>query len=118
MTPLEAAEEMRRLSDLLDRGLSALREQAHAYAAAENAYRKFKAACWLDAPDGTVPERQAWVDGQCADLRRERDLAEGMRQAALEAVRSRRAQISAWQTLLNADRAELELVRFGPEVSP
>ena len=102
------------MSELLDKGLSALREQAHAYAATENAYRKFKAACWLDAPDGTVPERQAWVDGQCADQRRERDLAEGMRQAALEAVRSRRAQISAWQTLLNADREEAAFARTGP----
>jgi hypothetical protein len=40
-----------------------------------------------------------------------------MRQAALEAVRSRRAQVSMTQTLLNADREEMAFSRTGPEAA-
>lgn len=55
---------------------------------------------------------------ELADARRVRDLAEGMRQAGLEAVRSRRAQISALQSLLSADRSEMEIARTGPVMQP
>lgn len=115
-------EELERLSRLLDAGLAALRDQAHEYADAEQEYREAKARAWVEVrgalPDGTVPERDAWVGGVTAVQRRRRDLADGMRQAALEAVRSRRGQISAMQTLANVDRAELELARTGPEMTP
>jgi hypothetical protein len=113
----DVAEDMRRYSRLIDQGLAALRDQTHAYAEAEREYRKAKAQTWLVAPEGTVPERTAWVEGQTADLRYARDLADGMRQAALEAVRSRRAQVSMTQTLLNADREEMAFSRTGPEAA-
>lgn len=74
----------------------------------ENAYREGKAKAWVEAPEGTVPEREAWLNGVTAHLRQQRDLADGRRQAALEAVRSRGAQLSACQTLPNAHRAEAE----------
>ena len=115
MTLPNTAEEMARLSRLLDQGLSALRDQARELAEAEQEYRKAKATAWLTAPEGTVPERDAWVNGKTADQRHRRDLAEGMRQAALEAVRSRRTQVSALQSLLSAERAEMEFARTGPE---
>lgn len=111
---------MRRLSDLLDKGLEALRSYAREYAAAEAAYRKSKAEHWITTPrirDGekiTVFDRQAQVDAATADLRMVRDLAQDMRQAALEAVRSRRAQLSALQSLLAAERAEAEFARTAP----
>jgi hypothetical protein len=105
---------MSRLSRLLDRGLDALRDSARDYADAEQEYRKAKAQAWVSVPEGTVPERQAKVDAATAGLRHARDLADGMRQAALEAVRSRRAQISALQSLLNAHRAEAEFARTAP----
>jgi hypothetical protein len=112
---LEATEEARRLSGLIDSGLSALRQQARALAAAEQEYRKAVAKAWLGAPEGTAGAREAWVQGECADLRHARDLADGMRQAPLEAVRSRRTQVSALQSLLAAHREEAGLARFGPE---
>lgn len=110
----DAEAEMHRLSGLLDAGLKALREQATSFAEAEAAYRKAKATAWLSAPPGTVPEREAHVNANCADLRKDRDLADGMRQAALESVRSRRAQISALQSLLAAERSEMEMAGKGP----
>ena len=118
MTPLpELADEMSRLSRLLDQGLAALRDQARELAEAEQEYRQAKATAWITAPEGTVPEREAWVNGHVAEQRYRRDLAEGMRQAALEAVRSRRTQVSALQSLLAAERAEAEFAARGPEVA-
>jgi hypothetical protein len=107
----EVADEMRRLSRLLDQGLAALRDQSRELAEAEREYRRAKALAWVEAPAGTVPEREAWVNGHTAELRYARDLADGVRQAALEAVRSRRTQVSALQTLLNADREEMAFSR-------
>lgn len=115
MTLNEYAAEFHRLSDLLEGGLTALRHAASAYANAEAAYRREKAAAWATAPGGTVPEREAWVNGETAASRRERDLHDTMRQVALEAVRSRRAQISALQSLLAGHRAEAEFARTGPD---
>lgn len=111
----DTAEEMRRLSLLLDQGLTFLREQGREFAEAEAEYRKAKALAWLHAPAGTVPEREAFVNGATANDRKRRDLADVMRQAALESVRSRRGQISALQSLLAADRAEAEFAKTAPE---
>lgn len=120
-SPLEAAEEVERLSRLLANGIAELRKQSELLAEAESEYRKGKAIAWLSCPkyrsDGDkvqAAEREAWVDGETADLRKARDLAEGLRQAALEAVRSRRTQLSALQSLMAANRAEAEFARTGP----
>lgn len=102
--------EARRLSELLDRGLNALRQSASEWAEAEHEYRQAKAQGWL-AAKGTVNERESMIEIRAGDLRRRRDIAEGMRMAALEAVRSRRAQLSALQSILAAHRAEAEYDR-------
>ena len=123
----DAAAEIRRLSALADKGVPALREAADEAANAEHAYRRTKARCWAESATLTHPEtgkpetagaREAWVDGQCADARMGRDIAEGMRQAALEALRTRRQQLSALQSLLAADRAEAQIAAYHPEVTP
>lgn len=129
MTPTEAVEEVRRLSGLIDGAVRSLRTEAVALADAEHAYRQAKAEAWVRCPtdpDGTKAadrawtsaRREAWVDAETADLRRVRDIAEGTRQAALEAVRARRAQLSAVQSLLAAERAEAEFARTGPREAP
>lgn len=112
MTPAEAGAEMRRLSDLLDSGLRMLREQAKEYAEAEDAYRMAAATVYLTT-EGTVAERKARTDLATSKERQRAHLADGMRSAATEAVRARRAQISALQSLLNAHRAEAEFARTG-----
>lgn len=117
----DATKELRRLSRLLDDGLAALRSYAQEYADAEMNYREAQAKAWLVAPrliggtKITTGEREAWVNGETRAQRRTRDYADDMRKAALEAVRSRRGQISAWQSLLAAERAEMEMSRYGPE---
>ena len=100
-----------RLSQLLDKGLAALREAGVAYAEAEHQYRSAKAMAYLETESGTVAEREANVYAIMGEHRRTRDLADGQKVAALEAVRSRRAQLSALQTLIAAHRAEVELAR-------
>ena len=109
----EVSAEMRRLSRLIDQGLAALRDQSRELADAESEYRQAKAAAWLTV-EGTVSEREAAVNGKTAGERHRRDLADGMRRAALEAVRSRRTQVSALQSLLAADREEAAFARTGP----
>ncbi len=120
MNVSEAMQEAGRLSRLIDAGIEALRDQSVKLATAENEYRKGKAQAWVRCPrdegtkkDWTAGRREAWVDAETADLRYQRDVAEGMRQAALEAVRARRTQVSVLQSLLNADRAEAEFARTG-----
>ena len=100
-----------RLSQLLDKGIVALRDAAVAYAEAEHEYRERNAMAYLDTESGTVAEREAHVYALVGDFRRRRDLADGQKLATLEAVRSRRAQISAIQSVLAAHRAEAELAR-------
>lgn len=111
----DIAREMRRLSGVLNDELAELRSQAQKKAEAEHAYRKAVALAWLDAPEGTVPEREAHVNAECADLRFDRDLAEGSERAALEGVRNARQQLSAVQSWLAAHRAEAEFVRTGQD---
>lgn len=118
------AEEMVRLSRLVDKGVEALAGQVRAYAQAERDYRLAKAQAWVEAPRDhddrriTVPEREAWVNARTADERHLRDVAEGLKQTALEAVRSRRQQLSSWQSLLAAEREEMTFAKYGPETTP
>ena len=100
-----------RLSQLLDRGVLALRDAGVTFAEAEHRYREAKAMAYLETESGTVAEREAHVYALVGNHRRTRDLASGEKLAALEAVRSRRAQLSALQTIISAHRAEVELAR-------
>lgn len=109
----EAIETVRVLSRQLDAGLDVLRSAPQDVAEAERQYRKAKAIAWVKV-EGTAAERGALVDAETADLRYARDVAEGMRRAALESVRARSTQISMWQTLLNAHKAEADFDRTGP----
>lgn len=122
------AVEFARLSRNLDKGLAAMRTAAIELANAENTYRKQKAEAWVTCPNDaatvragerewTAARREAWVNAHTADARQARDLAEGNRLAALEAVRSRRTQISALQTLLNAHQEEAKFSRTAPEMA-
>lgn len=106
----ELTGEARRLSDLLDKGVSALRQAAIDYAKAEHEYRHEHALAYLQT-EGTVAEREAQTYALVGELRRDRDIADGVRSAALEAVRARRTQLSALQSLLAAHRSETELAR-------
>ena len=114
MTPNEMGKEMIRLSHQIDLGVDSLRSYSEQAAEAEAEYRKAKAQAWVSVPtDLLAAHRQAEVDARTADLRRSRDMAENMRRASIEAIRSRQAQLSALQSLMSAHRAEAEFVRTG-----
>lgn len=113
----EMAEEMRRLTRLLDSGLEVYREAPESEASKERDYRKLRARRWVDA-EGTAKQKEDWVDGETADARYERDVAKGLVLVARESVRSRQAQLSALQTLVNAHRAEAEFSRTAPREGP
>lgn len=103
---LDAADKLRdSLADLEGRSVK--------YAQAERAYRFGRSTAYL-ATSGTVGEREARVDQSVSDLRYERDLAEGLKVSALEAVRSNRGVLSAVQTLANLYREEASFDRTGP----
>lgn len=103
-------QESERLSALIDSGIRTLVDASVEMAHAEHANRKAVARAWESAPKGTVPQREAWVESETADEQLALDLAESKRYNALEAVRSRRAQLSALQSIMAAHRAEAELV--------
>jgi hypothetical protein len=106
----DAELEMTRLNSLIDKGITEMVHQAQEYAVAEDEYRCARATVYL-ASEGTVGERTSRVDLATSQERQRAHLAEGVKQAAVEAVRSRRAQLSAYQTLLNSHQAEANLVR-------
>lgn len=110
----EMTEEMLRLSRLIDDGVAMLVRSAREYATAEDEYRLARATAFL-AAGGSVGERNATADQKTSKERRAAHLAEGMKQAALEAIRARRAQLSALQSLLASHRAEAEFARTGFE---
>lgn len=116
--------EVFRLSDLLDKDITELRRMVVEAANRESEYRRVKAQKWVEAPVGatrgewTAAQRESWVNAETGDLRAARDIADGLRQAALEATRNHRAQLSAMQSWLNADRAELEFARTSPRLEP
>lgn len=105
--------EVQRLSRLIDQGCQALRTAGAELAQAEHDYRLARAMAWPKT-EGTAREREDQVNALTAPDRLRRDLAESTRAAALEALRSRRQQLSAVQTLANADREEAAFVRTGP----
>jgi hypothetical protein len=104
---LEAADRLRgSLADLETRSVN--------YAKAERSYRLAKSTAYL-ATTGTVGEREAHAESAINELRYQRDLADGLRTSALEAVRSNRGVLSAVQTLANLYREEASFDRTGPE---
>ena len=117
LTSTELQSEMVRLSRQLDKGVEYLTTAAQDFAEADAAYKKVHAQAFLQA-NGSVPARTATADLAASKERFGVKLADGMRQAALEAVRSRRQQISALQSLAGAMRAEMGMAGKGPEMTP
>lgn len=109
-------DEARRLSSLIDNGVKALTAAASDLAEAEHAYRLARAEAWHKT-QGTAKQREDDVNAITAAERRVRDLAEAGRMSALEALRSRRQQLSAVQSIAAAWRSEAEHARYGPEAA-
>lgn len=107
-----------RLSQLLDDALAFFRNQVEEAASLEHDYRKARSEAWQMAPDGRAREEEDWVKASTAGARERRDVAEGMKRAAVEAIRSRRQQISLVQSAMSARKSETEFAATGPERTP
>lgn len=118
MTPQELVAELIRLPRSLDDALAYLRKMAQEWATAEDAYRLARAKAILNADGDTVSQREAQADIATSEERVRAHYADAMHKAAREAVRSRQAQLSAFQTVARVMEAEIELAKYGPDVSP
>lgn len=104
-----------------------LEERSRTYADAERKYRHAKAVAYLRSHGANITEREsnaelmtiaATHEGEALtlnDIRHQRDLADGLRTSALEAVRSYRGVVSALQSLASLEKSEAELARYGPQ---
>jgi hypothetical protein len=106
--PDDLQNELRRLCLHLETAQGQLKTASLYYAKKESAYRKAKALAYLSV-DGTVEARKAKVDEKCGDERQTAYLARAAREAALENVKSIRAQLSALQSIAASVRSEMEL---------
>lgn len=113
VTLVEIEQEIMRFSRLLDAGLAKLRDTAKEYAAADVAYKRKYSESFLKADGAGIQREQVAASESLAEREAVKHL-EGLNVAALEAVRSRRTQISALMTLLAAHKAEAEFSRVGP----
>lgn len=104
----------------LSKANNELRTCAEELARADHAYRQAKAKSYLNAVTSgekmTVDHIKAIVDRQCEAEMLACRLAEAMREAALERVRSLRTEISAMQSIAGAYREEAAAVRYGQAI--
>lgn len=114
MTITELHEELWNRIQQLDQALAFLRKVSGEWSEADTAYRKKKAEVFLTSK-GTDGQRKMRAEAECAELMEDAHTKDGLKQAALEAVRSRRSQISAIQSLVGGYRAEAEFARTGPD---
>lgn len=112
----QVAESIRNYCVLLDDALAYGRRAAQEHADSDDDYRVAHAQATIRAKDGGATDAlaKAHADVATEGVRRRARLAESMDKLALEAIRSRRTQVSAQQTLLNAEEAEVAFSRTGP----
>lgn len=102
----------------LDEALAELRAQAASFANAEREYRRSWAVALLSTDGRNADERAAraeqhrFATGDLSDIRYQRDLAEGLKGAASQAVKAKTQVISAIQSLSAAMREELHFAKY------
>jgi len=107
---------VRHYQALLDDALGYAKRAAEEHSTADDEYRVKHAKAFLEAKDGGATDAQAKATADVATegIRQRARLAESMDKLAIEAVRSRRTQISAEQSLLGSHREEAAYGRMGP----
>lgn len=109
ISPADIVRELLKLSLALDQAHSDLVAASHDAAAKDALYRKTKATAYVRTVAKTVGEREAHVDLLCGDERHAAHLADSLKTAALERVRSIRQQMNCLQSVSNAVRSEYEV---------
>ena len=98
---------------MIEQAADASRQSGRAAAVAQHQYRAAKAGAY-QMSSGTIKDRESATDLICEDQRLRAYLADADANADKQLLMSLRAQLSAFQTIINADRAELDLVKFNP----
>ena len=106
---------MMEFSNRLDKAQRELQTSLNDEAEKEYAYRLARSVAWTRAGEGTAAQKEARVDAECAEARRDRDKATGAAKSALEMVRNCRQQLSMLQSAGNSLREEAALARVGVE---
>lgn len=113
-TPGQLVQLMLKASRDLDAAQDYLYASTRAHSDAERRYRQARSNAYL-ATSGTVGEREASVTKTVDAEFYAAHLAEGLSKASLEAVRSRRTQLSVLQSIASAVKEEAALARTGPD---
>jgi uncharacterized NAD(P)/FAD-binding protein YdhS len=100
------------MSTALTKAIGELREASIDWAKKDNEMRKAKAKAFLQATGKNKEEREAKADAYWEKERLAANIAEGEKNTAAEHVRSLRAQMSAYQSLVYANRAESESITY------
>ena len=106
----------------LDAALLELRDQSQKFADAERNYRRAKSEALLQVEGRNVQEREARAEkvmfavGALGDIRYARDLADGLKGAASQAVKAKTQVVSAIQTMASGMREEMRFGQYGPEI--
>ena len=106
-------QDMMHFSASINESLDELRTRAVESAELDASLKRHWSAAFLCA-EGTVRERECHADQETADRHQRALIARALEKSATEAVRSRRQQLSAMQTLASAHKAEAEFVRTAP----
>lgn len=115
LTTFELNAAMRTTAAELLAANGSLRRWSREYAKRHSTYKKNHAKSRLASERKTDDQKKAEADYATADELLKSDLAEGMRQAELERVRSLRAVLSSLQTEANGNREESQYTRTGPQ---
>lgn len=102
-----------RFSKLIDEALAEYKKWLHKASIAEKAYTVAKQEAWTMAEGKTVAQRQAWVDDFIVAEKLDLNIAESGAKINLEALRSRRQQMSYVQSLLKHPEMTLEATMAG-----
>jgi hypothetical protein len=105
--------QMMNLSEALTEAIGRLRESARDFAKKDNAMRIAKAKAFLKTEGKNKEEREAKADAGWQAEREAAGLAEADKNTDTEEVRSLRAQLSALQSLMYANRSENDSIRYG-----
>lgn len=110
VTVRQLAEEMLRLSKLLDDQAAALAQAARKHAVAEHAYRQAHATSVL-AGSGTAVDKKAVADKASGPEMRDRNVWRAEESLLLEQCRNIRAQLSALSAVAYSTKAEMEMAK-------
>lgn len=112
LTPENLSDILIETTTELDSAQDEHRKRSLEWVQAENAYRLAKAKAFVAAPPElykTEAAKKAYVDIECERERVACHTAECLKDSALEALRTLRAQLNAFQTVAGLMKTEIEM---------